>query len=51
MATPPRQRADKREEAGEDQAKAAVATGFDMLFARKVFVKLAGRHLSMVPGQ
>src|ERR1700676_2810557 len=33
MAAPPRQRADEREEAGEDQAKAAVATGFDMLFA------------------
>src|SRR5580692_10826397 len=51
MAAPPRQHADEGEEAGEDQAKAAITAGFDMLFARIVLVKLAGRHLPMVPGQ
>src|SRR5215831_8678364 len=42
VLAPPGEDAHKREEAGKDQAEAPVAAGFDMLFARKVLVKLAG---------
>ena len=48
MAAPPREHADQGEKAGENKAKAAVGARLDVLLARKVFMKLAGRHVAVV---
>src|SRR5476651_2765948 len=44
MAAPPRQGGQNREETRENKAKATVGAGLDVFFARKILMKLAGRH-------